>query len=184
MALLIGLLGAAALALLPAPPDAKALDYDCADFSNQAEAQSYLLPGDPYRLDGDNDGVACEDLPCPCSHATPPPSSEPAPPSEPAPSPEPRPRLRYYVACGWSPQARPAHECAHRSKVGAFLESSQPVTYTVCVRFSNRKRLCARRQHGEAETLLLNEITTSKVGWHKVIWFVEGRRLVWTFWRR
>lgn len=46
------------------PSTAAAKDYDCADFSNQAEAEEYLLPGDPYRLDADNDGVACEDLPC------------------------------------------------------------------------------------------------------------------------
>lgn len=44
-------------------------DYDCADFANQAEAEEYLLPGDPYNLDGDNDGIACEDLPCPCSNS-------------------------------------------------------------------------------------------------------------------
>lgn len=54
---------------LMAPATAAAgTDYDCADFANQAEAQEYLLPGDPYRLDGDNDGIACEDLPCPCSY--------------------------------------------------------------------------------------------------------------------
>lgn len=51
-----------------APASAQATDYDCSDFSNQAEAQEYLLPGDPYNLDGDNDGIACEDLPCPCSY--------------------------------------------------------------------------------------------------------------------
>lgn len=38
-------------------------DYDCADFSSQSAAQSYLLPGDPYGLDGDGDGIACESLP-------------------------------------------------------------------------------------------------------------------------
>jgi hypothetical protein len=43
-------------------------DYDCADFATQAEAEEYLLPGDPYNLDGDNDGIACEDNPCPCSY--------------------------------------------------------------------------------------------------------------------
>jgi hypothetical protein len=42
---------------------ASAVDYDCEDFETQEEAQEYLLPGDPYGLDGDNDGVACEDLP-------------------------------------------------------------------------------------------------------------------------
>lgn len=50
-----------------APASAAARDYDCADFANQAEAEEYLLPGDPYNLDADNDGIACEDLPCPCS---------------------------------------------------------------------------------------------------------------------
>jgi Excalibur calcium-binding domain len=45
------------------PASAAAIDYDCADFATQEEAQEYLLPGDPYNLDGDNDGVACEDLP-------------------------------------------------------------------------------------------------------------------------
>jgi hypothetical protein len=51
-------------ALLAAlPSDAAAVDYDCSDFATQEEAQEYLLPGDPYGLDADNDGVACEDLP-------------------------------------------------------------------------------------------------------------------------
>jgi hypothetical protein len=44
-------------------------DYDCANFANQAEAEEYLLPGDPYNLDADSDGIACEDLPCPCSYS-------------------------------------------------------------------------------------------------------------------
>jgi len=37
--------------------------YDCSDFETQEEAQAQLLPGDPYGLDGDNDGQACETLP-------------------------------------------------------------------------------------------------------------------------
>lgn len=53
-------IGVAALLLAPA---IAAADYDCADFATQEEAQEYLLPGDPYRLDADNDGIACEDLP-------------------------------------------------------------------------------------------------------------------------
>ncbi|MER2510761.1 excalibur calcium-binding domain-containing protein [Amaricoccus sp.] len=43
-----------------------ARDYDCGDFSTQAEAQRIYEdagPGDPYRLDRDHDGVACETLP-------------------------------------------------------------------------------------------------------------------------
>lgn len=61
------LLVVAFLGLGAAPASAASTDYDCADFANQAEAEEYLLPGDPYNLDGDNDGIACEDLPCPCS---------------------------------------------------------------------------------------------------------------------
>ncbi len=51
------------LTVLLLPAGAAARDYDCADFSYQEEAQQYLLPGDPHRLDADNDGVACETLP-------------------------------------------------------------------------------------------------------------------------
>jgi endonuclease YncB( thermonuclease family) len=62
-------LGAGALVVVM-PRSARAVDYDCSDFANQAEAQQQLLPGDPYHLDGDGDGVACEALPCPCSKAS------------------------------------------------------------------------------------------------------------------
>jgi len=73
------------LSLSASPSTSRAVDYNCSDFSNQAEAQVYLLPGDPYGLDGDNDGVACESLPCPCStgSAPAPPPPAPAPPAEP-----------------------------------------------------------------------------------------------------
>lgn len=50
-----------------ASPIATASDYNCPDFATQAEAEEHLLPGDPYGLDGNNDGIACEELPCPCS---------------------------------------------------------------------------------------------------------------------
>lgn len=53
-------------ALLLFTPSAMA-DVDCGDFSTQAEAQKYLTPGDPNRLDADGDGTACDSLPCPCS---------------------------------------------------------------------------------------------------------------------
>jgi endonuclease YncB( thermonuclease family) len=68
IAALIGCLAAVGLAGGARP--ARAIDYDCSDFANQAEAQGQLLPGDPYGLDGDGDGIACESLPCPCSDGT------------------------------------------------------------------------------------------------------------------
>jgi hypothetical protein len=43
-------------------------DYNCSDFATQPEAQNFFLKAggpsnDTNRLDGDHDGVACEDLP-------------------------------------------------------------------------------------------------------------------------
>jgi hypothetical protein len=63
-------LGIALALVAVAAPSASAhrRDYDCSDFSTQAEAEEYLLPGDPYDLDADGDGIACEDNPCPCSY--------------------------------------------------------------------------------------------------------------------
>jgi endonuclease YncB( thermonuclease family) len=81
-----------------ASPAHASADHDCSDFSTQAEAQSYFLrhggPGsDPERLDGnDNDGVACESLPCPCSHA------KSLGGSSPKPKPKPKKRPRVYRA--------------------------------------------------------------------------------------
>ena len=181
-ALLVTSMACAAVAiaaLLCAAPSAQAVDYDCSDFANQAEAQEYLLPGDPYRLDGDNDGVACEDLPCPCSYGTPPPEQPPPPPPEEEPL-----RLRAYVACGLSTSARPARECPHRSKVGAFFRANREVHYTVCVRFPTRRRLCGQEQQAQAGVLYVNRVTTNLVGWHKVVWTSEGQRVVRYFWRR
>jgi len=43
----------------------KGQDKDCSDFSSHTEAQKYFeshQPGDPHRLDGDGDGLACEGL--------------------------------------------------------------------------------------------------------------------------
>jgi hypothetical protein len=86
MSLLVAV--AAVGALCSSPGAAAAADLDCADFSSQAEAQENLLPGDPYGLDGDSDGIACEDNPCPCSSGSPNESSNPeSAPSPPKPPP-------------------------------------------------------------------------------------------------
>jgi hypothetical protein len=69
---LLATIGAAvALLLFSLPAVASASDKDCADFPTQRAAQFFFLEHggprrDPDRLDGDNDGVACEDNPCPC----------------------------------------------------------------------------------------------------------------------
>lgn len=61
-----------AVALIAAlPSGAVAGDKDCPDFSSQRGAQLFFLKHggpryDPDRLDADDDGIACEDNPCPC----------------------------------------------------------------------------------------------------------------------
>src|SRR5919112_6271906 len=49
----------------PIPPVPADGDYNCADFVTRAQAKAVLdrNPGDPHYLDGDGDGVPCEDLP-------------------------------------------------------------------------------------------------------------------------
>jgi micrococcal nuclease len=56
----------AALLLAFAASASAQRDMDCSDFRTQREAQAFFKsqePGDPHRLDGDNDGIACEALP-------------------------------------------------------------------------------------------------------------------------
>ncbi|MCI3278281.1 excalibur calcium-binding domain-containing protein [Streptomyces cylindrosporus] len=58
--------GTAVAILLTTGPAAVAAhakaDLDCNNFTYQEDAQAVFnsLPGDPYRLDEDNDGIACE----------------------------------------------------------------------------------------------------------------------------
>ncbi|MET0558432.1 MAG: excalibur calcium-binding domain-containing protein [Solirubrobacterales bacterium] len=71
VAVLLAVAALAALAFAGAPA-ASAGDKDCADFLSQRAAQTFFLKHggpryDPHRLDGDDDGIACEDNPCPCS---------------------------------------------------------------------------------------------------------------------
>jgi len=66
-----GAIALAALFLAALPAAASASDKDCADFSTQRAAQVFFIKHggpryDPDRLDGDDDGKACEDNSCPC----------------------------------------------------------------------------------------------------------------------
>jgi hypothetical protein len=88
------------------------------------------------------------------------------------------PSYEAYVACSRGRYAPPTTRCRREAKVGAFLRSSQPVTYTVCVRFPSGRELCADEQQAEAEVLYVNAVTTHVVGRHKVIWYLPDRRIV------
>lgn len=61
-------LGVVVFALGFAAQPAVARDYDCSDFPTHRKAQKFFKKHggprhDPHRLDGDNDGIACEALP-------------------------------------------------------------------------------------------------------------------------
>ncbi len=73
--LLVALVAGVLATFAGAGPAGAAVDYDCADFSTQAQAQKvYVDAGgpsrDPYRLDADDDGRACDSLPCPCGYTS------------------------------------------------------------------------------------------------------------------
>lgn len=60
-----GITATLTLVLLPSPT--MAADKDCADFNSWRAAQKFYKNHggpkyDPHRLDGDNDGIACERL--------------------------------------------------------------------------------------------------------------------------
>jgi hypothetical protein len=64
-----------AMSFAALPSAASASDKDCADFATQRAAQIFYIKHggpryDPDRLDGDDDGVACEDNRCPCYYKT------------------------------------------------------------------------------------------------------------------
>lgn len=139
ISLLLGLTFLLTAVFAQAPSPAAARDYDCADFANQAEAQEYLLPGDPYRLDGDSDGVACEDLPCPCSYVTPGGGGES---EEPAPAPPP-----YHLG-------RAAARRAARAEVREFVGRNFQVTSGSvggCQRLAERRVDCRGVARGQTD---------------------------------
>jgi len=160
-----------------AAPIATTSDYDCADFATQEEAQEYLLPGDPYRLDGDNDGIACELLPS--RTPQPPPPAEEAPPNEGGSNGS----VQAYTACGLSRNAPPSRECSRHRKVGAFFRSPFATSYQICVRFPGGRNLCASGQQAEAGVLYVNKVTSTAIGRHRVTWTFAGRRVVRFFWK-
>jgi|SRR6478609_921751 len=69
--LAIGVIALVVLSFTALPAAASASDKDCADFATQRAAQVFFIKHggpryDPDRLDGDDDGRACEDNRCPC----------------------------------------------------------------------------------------------------------------------
>jgi hypothetical protein len=119
-------------------------DYDCSDFATQAEAEEYLLPGDPYNLDADGDGIACEDNPCPCSYRPGGSEEVETTPAKPEPPPPP-PKLNKAVA-----------RSAARAKARLFNLRNKlisRVSFDGCRRRSPYKLRCEFEGLGETQTV-------------------------------
>jgi curli biogenesis system outer membrane secretion channel CsgG len=85
---------------------------------------------------------------------------------------------RTYTACHTKATAAPAHRCPKKGTKGAFFKSKDAhVTYKVCVKFPSGKKLCASQQDAPQGKLLINSITSHKVGKHTVTWFVAGHKV-------
>jgi hypothetical protein len=142
-------LSTAIVLCLAGPPGAAAAqhrDYDCADFATQAEAEEYLLPGDPYNLDADNDGIACEDNPCPCSYSPGGSEGGGGGPTDVAPPPPPKPpKLNKAVAR--SAALAKARLFNHRNRLISL------VSFQGCHRTSRLKIHCTFHGRGRTQTL-------------------------------
>jgi hypothetical protein len=126
------------------PGAASAADLDCADFSSQAEAQENLLPGDPHGLDGDSDGVACEDNPCPCSMVTGGGAGSPLPSPAPAPAPPPPPPYRLSKSTARAEAQRIAGQFVGRNP------QVDSLSFGGCRRLATRRVDCRLTARGSA----------------------------------
>jgi hypothetical protein len=87
-------------------------------------------------------------------------------------------RYRHYAGCGVTLDEKPAHSCPRPGKKGAFFKSlDAAVTYRVCVRFPDDRRLCASHQRARQGRLTVNSITSHMVGRHVVTWYVGGQQV-------
>lgn len=83
-----------------------------------------------------------------------------------------------YAACGTSASASPSHSCSKASNKAAFFKSrNATVTYKVCVKFPNGKKLCAAGQSAPKGKLKHNTISSTLKGAHKITWFVNGTKI-------
>jgi hypothetical protein len=89
------------------------------------------------------------------------------------------PRYKTYVVCSAKKSAQPSHSChVDKPKTAVFLSKDRDATYKVCVKFPGRKnKLCASHQPAQEDVKSGVSITSTKIGTHKVTWFVGGEKV-------
>ena len=89
-----------------------------------------------------------------------------------------------YVACSAKTAGTAEHECDRGAKpVAVFVAKKHDASYKVCAKFPGKKKpLCATDQQAKKGKRTLNTITTTKLGTHKVTWYVGGTKVgTWKF---
>ena len=81
-----------------------------------------------------------------------------------------------WTACSTRAGAKASHRCKVSQPKAAFFRSARhDATYKVCVKFPGKKRrLCAGAQPAPEGKRVHVTITSSKLGTHKVTWYVDG----------
>jgi hypothetical protein len=84
-----------------------------------------------------------------------------------------------WTACSIRASAKPTHECKlSQTKAAFFVSKRHDATYKVCVKFPGKKRrLCASAQPAPKGEKRYVTIATSRVGTHKVTWYVAGEKV-------
>ena len=67
--------------------------------------------------------------------------------------------------------------------MAVLVSKNHDATYKVCAKFPGKtKPLCASAQQADKGKRALNTITTTKLGTHKVTWYVGGTKVgTWKF---
>lgn len=85
------------------------------------------------------------------------------------------PAYKKHVACSKNASAPASHSCKVGQPKYAFFKSTKAdAVYKICVKFPNGQRLCATHQPAPKGKWHKNEITATKLGKHKVKWYVDG----------
>lgn len=88
------------------------------------------------------------------------------------------PRYKAYVVCGAQVSGTPAESCGvKQKKTAVLLSKDKNATYKICVKFPDKKRLCATHQQAKKGVKDGTAIFSSLPGRHKVTWFVGGTKV-------
>jgi len=96
-------------------------------------------------------------------------------PTEPTATPHQRPlKIEAWTGCGLARGTQRSSSCRVGSPVGAFIEASRSVDYTLCIVFPSSREECVRDQHAVAHTSYVNKLTADYQGRYELTWEAEG----------